>query len=122
MKIIILDTSSILFGLSNKTDAIQSVAENFPEYSVEVPSGVVRELTKISGGKKKESRQAKVALALIKSHGVKVVRSSGYVDSWILDNAAKSKAIVCTNDIGLKRELKARGIMSVSLAISGAVR
>ncbi|MDE1850735.1 MAG: hypothetical protein KGH54_03005 [Candidatus Micrarchaeota archaeon] len=122
MKLAIIDTSSILFGLANKIDPFERLKESFPEYKIAVSQGVVRELAEMSGSRKKQKVQAKIGLALIKKHLVTVLKGEGYVDSWILANVKKWDCIVCTNDVELKGKLKSIGAKAVSLARSGMLR
>jgi len=122
MKLAILDTSSILFGLANNLDPFERLRESFPGYKIVVSQGVVRELAEMSGSRKKEKVQAKIGLALIKKHLVTVLKGEEYVDSWILGNVKKWDCIVCTNDVGLKQKLKAMGSKAVSLSRSGMLR
>ncbi|MDE1856026.1 MAG: hypothetical protein KGH49_02210 [Candidatus Micrarchaeota archaeon] len=121
MKSVIVDTSSILFGLSKGFDTFQRLKEEFPACRICIPSGVIRELRKFAKGKKKESKYANVALALLKKHNIVIVRGNEYVDTWIVKHAAKY-AIVCTNDLALKRRLKSRNLMAVSILMNGSFR
>ncbi|MGI0141606.1 MAG: PIN domain-containing protein [Candidatus Micrarchaeales archaeon] len=122
MKSVIIDTSSILFGLANKVDPFQSIKESFPSYKIVVSSGIIKELAVISGSRKKEKVQAKIGLALMKKHEVEVVKGDEYVDRWIIKHSGGFDTVVCTNDVVLKQKLKAIGARVVSVAQSGMLR
>lgn len=122
MKEILLDTSSIIFGLLNKVDTFLILKESFPLYKITIPYGVIRELKGFAKGKKQERLQAKVALALIEKYNVKIIKNNEYVDDWIFKNATNSDVIVCTNDVDLKHRLKDIGAKSISLSRSGSLR
>lgn len=122
MKEILLDTSSIIFGLSNKIDTFQILKESFPTYKIAIPYGVIRELKRFAKGKKKERLQAKIGLALLGKYKIKVVKSNEYVDDWIFKNASNTDVIVCTNDVELKHRLKETGAKTISISRSGLLR
>ena len=122
MKVIILDTSSIIFGLSNRIDTFQRLKESFPTYRITIPYGVVRELKRIANGKKKEKLQARIGLGLIKEHAISVVSGREYVDTWIIKHSGSSDTIICTNDVELKQKLKGMGSKTISISRSGMLR
>ncbi len=79
-------------------------------------SGTVAELEKLKKSKKKNSKDAAVALQLMQGKKISIIRSEGHVDDWILCHAVKSKeAKVCTNDTELRRRLRAQGIVALTL-------
>ena len=118
MERVIVDSSSILFALSNKVDLFEKIAGRFPDLRACVPSGVVRELGEIANGRRRESTHARIGLEIIGKSGIEIIRSSGYVDDWIVKNSRKTD-IVCTNDTELRRRLKARGIIATSISRGG---
>lgn len=122
MKEILLDTSSIIFGLANKIDTFQILKESFPTYRITIPLGVIRELKGFAKGKKKEKLQAKIGLALLEKYKIHVVKNNEYVDNWIFKNADNTDVIVCTNDVELKHRLKETGAKTISLSRSGLLR
>ena len=117
---IIVDTSSILFGFSNKVDVFSKADEQLGLTPV-ISKGVVKELTLLSTGKGANSKNAKLALSIIKHHGIKAEDDESYVDRWILNSSTAFKN-VCTNDTKLRRELKARGITVYTLSRDGTLR
>ena len=120
MDAIIVDTSSILFGLSKRIDVFEKIEEQL-DLSPIVSEGVVRELRMISEGKKAQGMQAKAAMLMIENHDVEVRKGDEYVDKWIIRNA-KEFGSVCTNDSALKRKLKAMGVQTYSLSMDGRLR
>jgi rRNA-processing protein FCF1 len=117
---IIIDTSSILFALSNKVDIFKAVEEQSPLEAL-VSEGVIKELAGIAGSSKSNSKYAGVALELIKRYQIKIERNSNYVDKWIL-GAAKRYMNVCTNDTRLKKALRVKGITVYSISRNGILR
>ena len=122
MKSVIIDTSSILFGISKKVDVFRKIDYLFPGARIILPSGVVRELRGLKLSKGKNSRHAAYALTIIEGKGIRATESWGKVDDWITNNAQPNRQVVCTNDIGLKRRLRAKGVRVVSLSVGGSLR
>ena len=120
MESIIVDTSSILFALSNKVDVFEKISEQL-QLKPMVSKGVVRELSAMSSAKAATRKYAKVAIGLIALHSVKIDPDNTYVDSWIL-RAAKSAGAVCTNDTKLRGALRAKGINVYAISVSGQLR
>ena len=79
-----------------------------------MPSLVVEELKRLSA---RGNRAAKLGLMIleqkIKEGKVREVKSSGRADDWIAGNAEKLDAVVCTNDIGLRKRLLRKAKMLV---------
>lgn len=111
----IVDTSSILFALSNRMDAFRAIEEADEDYEPVVTSGVVTELKDIGKGRGKQSMNARAALSVMKERSIEVIAAGGVVDDSILSAAKRFRCSVCTNDIGLKRRLKASGVKAVSI-------
>lgn len=119
---IIIDTSSIIFGLSNNIDIFDTVAYELPGYKILISKGIVEELKKLGSKNGRYKKYAHVALTLIKKHKAKVANSSSYVDAWIENEAVKTNCTVCTNDIKLKKLLKSKDITVLSISRSGLLR
>ena len=117
---IIVDTSSILFALSNKVDIFNAIKEDLGLDPV-ISRGVVKELQKFSESSKGSSRYAKVALQLIDKYGIKTDPDSDYVDNWILSKA-KDMDNVCTNDTKLRNALRGKGVKVYVISRSGEFR
>ncbi len=122
MKVLLLDTSSMLFGIENKIDVFDALRYSFAEFRIEISTGIVQELKSMAGSRRKEKGSAAMALALIKKHNINIYTDNGKVDSWILRRAVEVNALVCTNDIVLKRLLKKDGVRSVSISRDGKIR
>ncbi|MDE1823121.1 MAG: hypothetical protein KGH50_02235 [Candidatus Micrarchaeota archaeon] len=123
MDYVILDTSSIIFSLSNKRDILMSIRDRFPNSRILVSDGVLGELKKLSSGRSRYAKYAAVAISLLNRYdNVKVAKNSSYVDKWIIREASKLGAVVCSNDIKLKRALKAAGISTISVSRDGSLR
>ena len=88
MDFIIVDTSSIRFGFSNKKDAFEIVKRYFPVKQLLVSKGVLRELAGISMNKGKRGASAKAALEAIRYKKIEVDSNNADVDSWVC-NAAR---------------------------------
>ncbi len=119
----IIDTSSILFGISIRKDIFESVRAKFPKSVPLVSRGVLRELGMISKNKGARGASAGAALALVKAKRVKVEPNAAYVDSWISSAAARYiNSIVVTNDTALFRKLRGAGTNVFRLSKSGILR
>jgi len=117
---VIVDTSSILFGIESKKDALE-IAEEIGR--VVLPKSAIIELEKIAKGPGSKGTYAKTALGIIRQkRQIKIIASRGNVDSWILKNASRLGAFVVTNDTALARKLKIEGIRVFKLARSGKLR
>ena len=121
-KEVLVDTSSIVFGFMNKGNVFQALREELPGYTQVISRGVLRELKRLAESRKKERASAAAALAYISGAQVEVDGSTAYVDSWIARRAEVGGGTVCTNDIKLKRGLRARGTATLSMTKGGIVR
>ncbi|MEM0087006.1 MAG: hypothetical protein QW774_01340 [Candidatus Micrarchaeaceae archaeon] len=121
-KVIIVDTSSMIFGIRNGIDIFDVLMSNFPGYKIIISKGILRELDGFSKSTRQISKYARLVLARISSSGITVDSDSGYADSWILRIAPEYSAIVCTNDIALKRKLEANGVKVLSISRKGLLR
>jgi len=117
---IIVDTSSILFALSNNIDIFSAVQEKLDLRPV-ISRGIVKELEKAAATKKANARYARVALSLVDKHRIRTEADPGYADRWIL-SAAASFSAVCTNDTQLRMELRKNGINVYAISKSGDFR
>ena len=122
MKVLIIDTSSILFGASNKIDVFSAARFAFPDYKLEVSEGVIAELKGIRGSKRKEKADAGIALMMLGKSEVEVYKDNGRVDIWIVRRAKQVNAFVCTNDMNLKRVLKKDKIKTFSMSRDGRIK
>ena len=106
MEWVLVDTSSILFGMEYRKSAIEASRARFTDLKPLVSKGIINELTKLSLNKGKKGAAAKAALAEITLKRIDVESISGNADSWILARAARSEGLtVVTNDTELARKL-----------------
>ncbi|MEM3781733.1 MAG: hypothetical protein QXT43_02100, partial [Candidatus Micrarchaeaceae archaeon] len=117
---VLIDTSSILFAFRNKNNIFALLSYQFPGVRLAVSQGVKEELAKLSKSKKRISASASVALKEAASNGVEVLPNKAMPDAWLLDSA-KAGVFICTNDIALKRKLKAKGATVFSVTRSGKI-
>ena len=119
MKKIILDTNFIIIPYKFNVDIFSEIdrISRF-DYELCVIDKTIEELNKLAeSGKGGGKRAAKLALALLKSKKVRELESSGsgiYADDALLEIASPSN-IIATQDIELKRRLKAKGVPVITL-------
>ena len=110
---VLLDTNFLIdavrfkVGLGNVHDLVGS-SELVTLNSVE------NELTIISEKTSRAGVYAKVALKLIKESNIKILRSEGRADN-AMAKLAGDKTIIATNDIELRKRLKALGRKAIYL-------
>ncbi|MAG91401.1 nucleotide-binding protein [Candidatus Woesearchaeota archaeon] len=111
MKKIILDTNFLLIPMQFKVDIFSEFNRicNF-NYKLFVFESSINELKKIiSNQKGKNKKAAQIALKLIKSKNIGMIRSDEqYVDSLILENLDKD-TIIATQDMELKNKVLDKG-------------
>lgn len=112
MKKIILDTNFLIdlgrFGID--FDEIGRImTEN---YELKITSSSVIELKKIAATSVEESKFAKYALMVIDLRKIEVLESQETADKAILTFADKD-TIVATNDVELRKKLKANGVRCI---------
>ncbi len=112
----VLDTNFLLVPHQFRIDVFREMEEllEFPHTYV-VPSGVKQELEKLAGGRGDEGAAARLGLKILRARECTEVESRGNVDNWIRKYAKKEKAIVATNDRGLRNKLKKDGVEVVVL-------
>ncbi len=119
---LILDTSSIVFAVSNKKDILASANDAFIGYSILISRGVLRELKDLANGKSKYAGSANAALKMLEKASLELSPEIGHVDDWIVKESAKRRCAVCTNDAGLKKRLRETGAEVVSVTRAGTFR
>ncbi len=119
---IILDTSSIVFALSNGIDIFGAVRDQKPGYVPILSHGIVGELKGIRSKGGKYSGYAGAAIGILERSDVEMMPDNSTVDDWIYEEAVNNGYAVCTNDIRLKKRLKARRVTVFSIARSGTIR
>ena len=111
---ILLDTNFVLVPAQFKVDIYRELEGN----QLLILEECARELLKLLKKKGAVRKQAVIALALIKTKAIKVVKSEGKagpVDRLILDYALSARCAVATNDIGLIKALKKHSIKVIRL-------
>ena len=93
-----------------------------PDYGIVVSAGIIRELEKISSGTKRNAKDAKVALEMIRKGGFRVQEEDYHVDDWIIKEALSGGTTVCTNDTALASSLRESGVRVVSIGKNGRLR
>lgn len=93
-----------------------------PDYAVVVSAGIIKELDKIASGGKRNAKDAKIALELIKKRGFMVKKEDYHVDDWIIKEALENKTMICTNDTALASSLRHSGAKVVSIGKDGRLR
>ncbi len=115
---VIIDTNFFLIPYQFRIDIFTEL-----EYLIDmnhyfvITSKTLRELGKIVENAGKKGAGARLALKIIDANRnrIEVIESNKPVDTWIEDYSEKTGAIVCTNDIRLKKKLKDNGIKVISL-------
>jgi rRNA-processing protein FCF1 len=123
MQYLIIDTSSIVFALSNNVDIFQMVKDELPGTTILISNGIVNELKGIAKKRGKNGKYASVAISLLNSHNnIRIEQNKGYVDSWILMESRQLPCSVCTNDTKLKKALRQNKIKVYSISRNGTLR
>jgi rRNA-processing protein FCF1 len=118
-----IDTSSILFGFSNKKDVFEIAARALPQYKQVISLGVLRELHGISLNKGRRGASARAALEAIKYKNVYVEDIDYSVDRWIfLKVRGTPGSVAVTNDTDLCKKLKSNGLRCFKLSRDGELR
>jgi len=77
---------------------------------------VVKELQKMSGGRGRKSRWARLSIAFLENMNVKVIASEGgHTDHQILRHALEEDMVVCVVDKRLKIRLKESGATIITI-------
>ena len=82
MRYVIVDTSSILFGFSNRKSVFEAVRAELG-VSCLVSKGIISELNTISKRKGIRGGEARAALWELSLKKIKIEANSKYPDSWI---------------------------------------
>ncbi|MFA5076949.1 MAG: PIN domain-containing protein [Candidatus Micrarchaeia archaeon] len=112
MRTVILDTNFLLIPHQFRINIMEEL-ERLIEgpHELAVSDAIVHELKGLARGRGKEGVAARVALEGIARKKIKTIKSAETnADRWIAEYCAENPGtIVCTNDIALRRELKAAG-------------
>ncbi|HJO13090.1 MAG TPA: hypothetical protein QGI39_13730 [Gammaproteobacteria bacterium] len=114
MKTIILDTNFLMIPAQFKLDIFTAIDKScLFNYKLAVVDGTVKELQNlIEKSKGKDKEAAKLALSFITRKKIPVIKTPQqyHVDKEILALVKKDKHIVATQDIILRKKLKAKNI------------
>lgn len=117
---VILDTNFLLVPYQYRIDVLSEI-ERLLDMRVHfiVPTGVVAELKRIAKTRGAKGMAAKFALKLVDAnklaHKLSVHHSIGGVDDWIFHLAHFNGAIICTNDVELKKRAKKARAKTISM-------
>lgn len=120
MRKILLDTNFLLIPYQFKVDIFSEIGRicNF-KYKLCIVDKTLEELKKIiANSRGKHGKAAILALIMLDQKKAGIIKSrEKNVDEAILETAAKAKKtyIVATQDAGLKRELKKKGVQLIVL-------
>lgn len=116
MKKILLDSNFLIDCLKFKVDFLNEIEKIIEEkFEILILENVLEELERIGKRKTKESKYARLLLKLIKEKNFKIVSTEfENADDAIISFADKN-TIVATNDIKLRKTLKAYGIKIIYL-------
>jgi len=115
---VVIDTNFFLIPYQFKIDILTELEHLIDVHHVYIiTSKTIKELEKIAENSGKKGAGGKFALKLIEANKDKmeIMESNKPVDTWIEEYAEEHGAIVCTNDIKLKKKLKDNGIKVISL-------
>ncbi len=122
-RFVIIDTSSILFGIANRKDVFDIARARLPGYQMIVSRGVIREIRGISQNRGRRGASAGAALEAIKYKKVHVDNNSTDVDDWILSKAiGYPGSVVITNDTALAKRLRSNSVETRKLTRDGSLR
>jgi len=115
MKKILLDANFLIDLVRYKID-VEGIEELVSgDCRLVVPRPVLAELRKISGGKSKDSRFAKIALMVIEEKGFDIIETEEKKADEAIVHMAGENTAVATNDIELRKRLRMLGAQTIYL-------
>lgn len=97
-------------------DIITELGHIIPNYKLQVPSFVIDELENIKKRSKGKARiEASIALKITESPEINIIDVNLKKRERVDDALLRISKVLCTNDIGLKRRAKERGITVIYL-------
>lgn len=121
MALAIVDTSSIIFALSNRKNVFEALKSR--GYTPCISRGITRELRGMSLGRGRNASLARIALLEVKAKGINIYPANYYPDKWILSAASRhSGSMVVTNDTALARKLVGLGIGVLKVSKEGILK
>jgi len=115
---VVIDTNFLLIPYQFRIDIFTELEHLIDVHHYYVISGrTLNELGGLAENTGKKGAAARLAMKIVEANSgrIEIIKSGKPVDAWIEEFAEKTGAIVCTNDIGLKKKLKDIGIKVVSL-------
>jgi len=77
---------------------------------------VIRELERLTVGKDRKARNARIGMEFIRKGGVVILKTKGeYADDVIFEMAKTKEYIACTQDRGLINRIKKQGLRYITL-------
>lgn len=121
MRYVIVDTSSILFGFSNRKSVFEAVRAELGVACL-VSKGIISELNSISTRKGIRGGEARAALWELSLKKIKIEANPKYPDSWIRQRVTQPGIVaVVTNDTRLASAIK-DDVMVLKLSRDGRLR
>lgn len=118
MKKIIIDTNFLLIPAELKVDIFAEIKRVIPQnHDLYILDATINELEKIKAEQKRKTREyATIALSLIKQKHLKIIPTfnNHNVDDKIVSIVDKNY-IVATQDKGLKKRIKSKGVSVIIL-------
>lgn len=116
MKKIILDSNFLIDCLKFKVNFLEEIKRFVEEnFEILILENVLKELEKMSKRRTRESKYAKLALKIVKEKNFKIVSTSFENTDEAIISSSDENTIVATNDIELRKTLKAYGIKNIYL-------
>ncbi len=116
MKKILVDSNFLIDCLKFKVDFLENIEKLIEEpFEILILENVLRELEKMSKKKTKESKYARLALKIVKEKNFRILKSSFEDTDEAIVSASDKNTIVATNDLKLRKTLKAFGIKNIYL-------
>ncbi len=107
---IILDTSSLVSAVEWKVDLFDELRKLFPKPEFAVVEPTLHELQKLA----KSNRIVGVVFQQLEKEKIRVIPGAGHADNLITAGAGKETAVL-TQDAGLKKRVKAKGAVVVTI-------
>lgn len=115
MKKIILDTSFLMDIVKFKIGLEEIDKIISQPCKLLTINSVIKELEKLSAKKGKDSKNAKIALKLIKSKRIEILKSKERTADKAIIKLCDKKTMVATDDKELRKKLKNLGIKTIYL-------
>ena len=117
-KKVILDTNFLMIPFQFKINIFGEL-----DYLIDIPhvylitSRTLNELRHIGKSIGKDGMAARLAIKMIEVNKAKIeiIKNDAVVDDWIVEYAQEHKAIVCTNDSGLRKRLRPLRVKVITL-------